>query len=601
MPAKKTVSKTKTGKKSNHAKPAAKKKRARAPIIENPSPPANKENFDILDTSGTTFWQATTVIFALLFLLSIFTQGFTFQDNTTESASSTQSSTIDVKSSGSEANSATEKLAENAVKLDFYVMSQCPYGTQVEDAIKPVLDKLGNTIDFNLNFIASDNGDGTFKSLHGQPEVEGNIVQLCAAKYNPDIYMEMILCQNKDEGAIPGNWEKCAQDNNLDVSNIMKCFEGEEGKELLRTSIKASEKVNAQGSPTIYLNDKPYQGGRGENDFFRAVCNAFEGTKPAACSDIPEPKKVNGIVITDERCGKKCDTTQLVAQLESLFPGLDTKTLDYSEKEAKDLLSELDLQYLPVVLFDETVKEAEGFTNIERYLIKTGEYLKLQIGASFDPTAEICDNDIDDNDDGKIDCEDSDCEQSMLCREEKNNHLQVFVMSDCPYGRMAIEALKGVVDNFGDKVDYEVHYIAQESGDGFSSLHGQYEVDENIVQLCVKEKSPQQWLDYLYCRSIKGVNGIDWKGCAEETEVNIDAVETCSTTDVGKDLLREDIKIAKSLNIGSSPTWMSNNKYTFSGIDSETVKTNICKYNEGLEGCDTTLSSDTGGVPPGSC
>jgi hypothetical protein len=28
------------------------------------------------------------------------------------------------------------------VKLEFYVMSQCPYGTQVEDAVKPALDSL---------------------------------------------------------------------------------------------------------------------------------------------------------------------------------------------------------------------------------------------------------------------------------------------------------------------------------------------------------------------------------------------------------------------------------------------------------------------------
>ena len=37
--------------------------------------------------------------------------------------------------------------SDEKVKLDFYVMSQCPFGTQVEDGIAPVLKKLGKNMD----------------------------------------------------------------------------------------------------------------------------------------------------------------------------------------------------------------------------------------------------------------------------------------------------------------------------------------------------------------------------------------------------------------------------------------------------------------------
>ena len=175
-------------------------------------------------------------------------------------------------------------------------------------------------------------------------------------------------------------------------------------------------------------------------------------------------------------------------------------------------------------------------------------------------------------------------------------------MSDCPYGKEAIKALYDVENNFGDNLDFEVHYIASESGDGFNSLHGQYEVDEDITQLCVKEHNTEDvWLEYLYCRSTNGIRGIDWKDCAEETGVDIPSVETCLEGDEGANLLREDIKIAESLGIGASPTWLANNKYKFSGIDAETVKQNFCTYNQGLEGCENTLSEDSGSVPAGSC
>jgi hypothetical protein len=126
-------------------------------------------------------------------------------------------------------------------------------------------------------------------------------------------------------------------------------------------------------------------------------------------------------------------------------------------------------------------------------------------------------------------------------------------------------------------------------------------VDEDIIQLCVKEKSPEQWFDYVYCRSTKGVKDSDWKECGEESKVDIESVQACFDGDEGKALLAEDIKIADALGVRASPTWLANNKYAFGGIDSETVKTQFCQYNSELEGCENTLSSDTGGVAEGNC
>ncbi len=490
----------------------------------------------------------------------------------------------------------------NAVKVDFYVMSQCPYGTQVVDAIAPAVAQLGNAVDLSIDFIANDNGDGTFQSLHGQNEVLGNIVQLCAAKYEPQKYLEMITCQNKNAGAIPGNWEKCAQDAGLDVNSVKACYEGAEGKSLLSDSIKKSDIAGAQGSPTIFINGVPYNGGRKTSDFLRAICNEYGSSenKPEACSNIPEPTKVNLLVLNDARC-KECVLTGLIGQIKSVFPGLVVQSLDYSDAEGKQKYDDLGLDRLPAILFDDTVKADEAYAQVEPYLTPMGEYLYLEIGADFNPKAEICDNGIDDTGNGMIDCKDPDCTGNLLCRAEKKNDLQVFIMSDCPYGRKAIEALKPVIENFEGKIKYDVHYIAGETAGGFNSLHGQYEVDEDIIQLCVKEHSPSAWFDYLYCRSINGVRGVDWKKCAAETNVDADAVQACFEGEEGASLLREDIKIAESLGVGGSPTWMANNKYMFSGIDSETVKANFCQYNPTVEGCENTLSSDTGNVPSGAC
>ena len=192
-----------------------------------------------------------------------------------------------VAASGTNSKAAAKTLSEGAVKVDFYVMSQCPYGVQVENAIKPVLDALGSNINFNLNFIASDLGDGSFRSLHGQNEVAGDIVQLCAEKHYPSAFMDFVACQNNNAGAIPGNWEECSQQNNLDAEKIRACYEGEEGKQLLSESIKKSEAVGAQGSPTIYINGKSYGGQRTSEAFKSAICAEF-AVKPKECGNTVE-------------------------------------------------------------------------------------------------------------------------------------------------------------------------------------------------------------------------------------------------------------------------------------------------------------------------
>ncbi|MFZ2456126.1 MAG: hypothetical protein WAX07_06590 [Candidatus Altiarchaeia archaeon] len=319
------------------------------------------------------------------------------------------------------------------------------------------------------------------------------------------------------------------------------------------------------------------------------------GQKAAATTTLASAaQKVNVIVLSDKRCEECVFVDDVITQLLDVFPGLTVTTVDYSTTEGTKLFSDAQLKYLPAILFSEDAKTAAGYSDISDYLEAAGKYQSLRIGAQYEPACY--------KDDGTIDC--VKCASKIECRPEKKNDIQVFIMADCPYGRQAIQALKPVVDNFGDSLAWDVHYIASEANGAFSSLHGQYEVDEDIVQLCVKAYSPDELLDYLFCRSTNGVKGIDWHTCAEDSGISsvaIKTIEKCVNGTKGKELLSADIKIADSLGISGSPTWLANNRYEFGGIDSETVKTNLCKYNAGLSGCDVVLNSSTGGLSAGSC
>jgi hypothetical protein len=70
-------------------------------------------------------------------------------------------------------------------------------------------------------------------------------------------------------------------------------------------------------------------------------------------------------------------------------------------------------------------------------------------------------------------------------------------------------------------------------------------------------------------------------------------MKKCIDGDEGKALLKKSFEFSKAAGIGSSPTWIANGKYKFSGIDSETVKSKVCDKNK-VPGCDNKLS----GPPP---
>ncbi len=496
--------------------------------------------------------------------------------------------------------------AEPKEKVEFtmHVMAQCPFGVQVENGFKPVLDKLGKAVDFKVYFIGDEATPGQLTSMHGDNEIKGDLLQVCTMKNAPDKWMDVIICMNKNARDIPTNFDACATEVKADGAKIHACADGDEGKALLSASFKVSKDKGARGSPTMFLAGAKYEGGRTENDFIRAICGKFATAKPEVCKNIPEPKKIDVVVLSDARC-KDCAPDRIVGQLKNMFPGLQPKTVDYGTPEGKALydgLKDKGAKLLPAFLFAPIVAEDPGFQQVQRFVADAGEYKLLQIGAKFDPTAEICDNQIDDDGNGKIDCADDACKGKVVCREAKAKQLDVFVMAQCPFGVKALNAMKEVLDAFkDDSIAFNINYIADELPDGsFKSLHGQGEVDEDIRELCVIKNYPKgaKYMDYVLCRNAD-IRATEWQKCATGG-IDAKVIDKCASGPEGKKLLSENLKLAKDLGIGASPTWLANNKNQFSGVAAEQIKKNFCAYNADLKGCAKTLSGDAKG-PAGGC
>jgi predicted DsbA family dithiol-disulfide isomerase len=482
----------------------------------------------------------------------------------------------------------------NAVKVEFFVMSQCPYGVQVVNAVKDVVTGLGSEIDFQMNFIGNVTPDGQLTSMHGQTEVTGNMVQLCAAKHAPANYLDMVVCQNKNMKEVATNWKACATEAKLPVEKIESCLNGEEGKGLLKASFEAAKSRGARGSPTIFVDGKPYSGQRSTTHFFRAICAAHKGEpKPQACQNIPEPPKVNVTVLADKRC-TDCRTEQLVNMIKFRVGNPVITELDYSDEAGKALYEKVGGGNLPLVLFDETLtadKDADQMFG--RRLQPAGSDSKYRVfptGGSWNP---VCMS--------EGGCALETCKNTLACRQDAPNRLELFVMSQCPFGVKALNAMEEVLKNFNNKIDFQVHFIANGTAEaGFKALHGQPEVDENIRELCAIKLYGKnyKYMDYVLCRN-KNIRDTNWQACTGSNGIDTKAMEKCFAGE-GKKLHEEDIKVGNALGIGASPTWIANGKHKFSGIDAETIRRNLCEHNKDLKGCENKLTS--GGAPvQGGC
>jgi len=122
--------------------------------------------------------------------------------------------------------------------------------------------------------------------------------------------------------------------------------------------------------------------------------------------------------------------------------------------------------------------------------------------------------------------------------EYKPNTLEVFVMSQCPFGTQAeysiIKYLHGLPHR--EEVPHlEVHYLFYEKppesrSDGkpmdggtpsYFSLHGEREVEENLVQIVLRDDHPELFFDYLLHRAS---SEMPWPDLAMEVGLGMDDV-----------------------------------------------------------------------------
>ncbi len=541
-------------------------------------------------------WKIATFALAILLILSIFTQGFSsisFQQSTTGQVTKT-----------------TDKGVVNKLPIELYVMSECPYGTQAEDTLFAAVQDIGEqNFDLHVDYIAN-NANGQFTSLHGNNEVQGDIAQLCAKDVDETKYLDLILCMNKDASKIPDNWEACAESVGYDVATVKKCYEGDKGKELLADSITKSTARGATGSPTIYVGDSKYSGGRQTLDFKRAFCNGFEGTKPQTCSDVPEAKKFEMILLNDKTCSS-CDTSNIVPATKNFFPGVQIREVDVNSKEGKDLVDKYAIELVPTYIFSKDMEETQAWKN-------------TQFQGNFDKLS-----------DGSYKLKDTVTGASFFIDEKKraarladmgittgDNKPQIdfFVMSFCPYGNQAEDQLIDTYKAMKDVADFKPHYIYYENYQGggpnycldneskYCSMHGATEAREDIREQCVAEKyGIDAWFNFATAMN-SNCDSKNADTCYVDVAKNLgydtDYIASCEKEN---ELVypAEDVKLMQLFGATGSPAIYIDGA-TYNGARTASgYQAALCKaFKDAPAECDNIVqdtTSQTASAPAGSC
>jgi len=187
---------------------------------------------------------------------------------------------------------ATTSGSTGKPKVELFVMGFCPYGVQAENNILPVVEALGDNIDFKIRFIVNVNGEKieNVNSLHGINEAKEDARQAIIMRDYPDQFYAYLTEINnncyslsRDATKLDECWKNAATGLGMDINKIETAAYGKEGTDLLKADEAITQQLAISSSPTLMINDVKsdaiYSGTEATQ---QAICAVFS-TAPSAC------------------------------------------------------------------------------------------------------------------------------------------------------------------------------------------------------------------------------------------------------------------------------------------------------------------------------
>lgn len=166
--------------------------------------------------------------------------------------------------------------------LEAFIVSQCPYGTQMQRVLSKVVESVDLRDNIKVRYIGSISGN-KITSMHGDEEAQENLRQICIREEQNNKYWDYTFCYIKK-----GETEKCLSSTGVDKNALSACMSDDSrGLKYAKEDFELSEQYGVQGSPTLVMGDNQIDefsfGGRTADALKTIICCAFNN-KPSLCS-----------------------------------------------------------------------------------------------------------------------------------------------------------------------------------------------------------------------------------------------------------------------------------------------------------------------------
>jgi len=185
-----------------------------------------------------------------------------------------------------------EKSDKPSVEL--FVMSHCPFGTQSEKGMIPVVELLGDKIDFDIKFVNY--------AMHGAKEVYEQLNQYCIQKEQNAKFLPYLKCFLGSESGSEADAEACLKEAKIDIDKLEACAETTDEEFAITESLEDkstwsggrfppflisdedNKKYGVRGSPSLVVNGVSLQSGRSPSAYLTTICGAFNEA-PEECNE----------------------------------------------------------------------------------------------------------------------------------------------------------------------------------------------------------------------------------------------------------------------------------------------------------------------------
>ncbi len=328
-------------------------------------------------------------------------------------------------------------------------------------------------------------------------------------------------------------------------------------------------------------------------------------------------------LINDNTCDL-CNDSWIITSLSQEF-NYTLERIDSSSSKGKQLISSMNITSLPAVLLSKDFINSSGYEYLGSYLKESGDYYTLLMQGV----------------------------KNLSAVESVNPTIDLFVMSQCPYGTPAQQnminlkkAVPGLELNMHYIVDvstesemnlyasqYKASYDAacadpetvaqyglacteeewdttysplascelKSNGNYYCSLHGPTELNLDIIQICAMNIS-ENWGDFILNHISSSFNA---SFAANASGIDYDELMSCANSSKGLELLDANIVLSNQLGIGASPTYLFDNIYR-SDLDplyiiASNPAESFCSLHPELSGCESVGSLNLASSSKGSC